>query len=211
MDFRGSSEIRTAAHSNRTRDRAFHSGVRRDVDIRSPRPVGLLCISAVRVNACCSAASVRAWIHGPRRGCGHRLNRRLRAIPCRRSPLNFTASRVLVGRAIHILVGVLVRWRCRAHRWDSQRFESSWIGLFTWNRRSRLIAMPLLTVGIHSVPSCRGSGCSHRNRHARLIDGCRSPLNFTVFRVVAGWAAHTRIGILVRARAGAHHRNSQGF
>lgn len=56
------SDRRTAAsrvaHSNRTRDRAFRSSVCRDVDIRSPEPVDVLCISAVRAGACCSAASV---------------------------------------------------------------------------------------------------------------------------------------------------------
>lgn len=79
------------------------------------------------------------------------------------------------------------------------------------NRHPRSIVVPTLAVANHSVSSCRGAGGSQPNRRSRLI-GCRRSLSkCTAFRVVAGWAIHTRFGILVRLRADAHHRDSQGF
>lgn len=108
------------------------------------------------------------------------------------------------------------------------------------NQRRHSIVAPPLTDGIHSVWCRRGSSDSHPNRRARLIVCCPSPSKFTAFRVVAEWAVrprigrpcssarrhspskftafgvvaeravHTRIGILIRARAVTHRRNSQG-
>lgn len=79
------------------------------------------------------------------------------------------------------------------------------------NRRPRSIVAPPLTNGIHSVWRRRGSSDSHPNRRTRLIVCRHSPSKFTVLRVVAERAVHTRIDTLVRARAVPHHRNSQCF
>lgn len=79
------------------------------------------------------------------------------------------------------------------------------------NRHPRSIAVQSLTVANHGVWRCRVAGCSHPDRRSRLIGCRRSPSKCTAFRVVAGWAVHTRIGILVRLRADAHHRNSLEF
>ncbi len=79
------------------------------------------------------------------------------------------------------------------------------------NQRPRSILAPLLTNGIHSVWRRRGSSDSHPNRRTRLIVCRHSPSKFTVLRVVAERAVHTRIDTLVRARAVTHHRNSQCF
>jgi len=77
------------------------------------------------------------------------------------------------------------------------------------NQRPRSILAPPLTNGIHSVWRRRGSSDSHPNRRTRLIVCRHSPSKFTVLRVVAERAVHTRIDTLVRARAVTHHRNSQ--
>ncbi len=138
--------------------------------------------------------------------------RRLRTTGRPCSLLNFTASRVVSG------------WVC-PHA----------------NQRHRSIVVLPLTVGVHSIWSCRGSSDSHLSQRARLIicrpspskftafrvvaeravhtrigrpcsSACRhSPSKFTGFRVVAERVVHTRIGTLVRARAATHHRNSQCF
>lgn len=168
----------------------------RDVDIRSPKPVDVLCISAVSAGAYGSAMSVRAPTDGPRRGCGHRCsrpNRRLRATPCRRSPLKYTAFRVVVGRAIHTRGGVLARSPCIAHHRNSQRFEWSWIALFTPGSARFFDRGPSLTVEFHSVSIRRELGCPHLNRHIRSVACRRSPSKFTGFLVSGGDDIHTRI------------------
>ena len=94
---------------------------------------------------------------------------------------------------------------------------------------------PMLTVEFHSVSTGLGRGCPHSDRHPGWIVARRSPLEltvfgvvagssdsrpsrrtrlivcrhsppkFTVFRVVSGRSVHIRMGTLVRARAAAHH------
>ncbi|EDT42680.1 hypothetical protein BamMEX5DRAFT_1563 [Burkholderia ambifaria MEX-5] len=85
------------------------------------------------------------------------------------------------------------------------------LGLSTRESAPSFDVVPLLTVGIHSVWSCRGSRDLHPNRRGPLIVCRHSPSKFTAFGVVVERAIHTRIGTLVRARAVTHHRNSQCF
>ena len=82
--------------------------------------------------------------------------------------------------------------RATAHRRNSQRFESSWIALFTQESALSFDRRLPLTVEFHSVSSHRGLGCPHLNRHPRLI-ACRcSPSKFTGFLVSGGGDVHTR-------------------
>ncbi len=107
-------------------------------------------------------------------------NRRTRLIVCRHSPSKFPVLRVVAERAVHTRIDTLVRARAVTHHRNSQCFESSRSGLST-------------------------------RESAPLFGCCRcSPSKFTAFGVVAERAVHTRIGILIRARAITHRRNSQG-
>lgn len=104
--------------------------------------------------------------------------------PCssalRRSPSTFTGFRVVAEWVVHTRIGALVRARAVPHHRNSQCFESSRSGLST----------------PESAPLFERRRCS--------------PSRFTAFGVVAERAVHTRIGILIRARAITHRRNSQG-
>lgn len=79
------------------------------------------------------------------------------------------------------------------------------------NQRPRSIVAPPLTNGIHCVWRRRGSSDSPPNRRTRLIVCRHSPSEFTAFRVVAERPIPPELDALVRARAVAHHRNSQGL
>lgn len=79
-----------------------------------------------------------------------------------------------------------------AHRRKSQRFESSWIALFTPESALSFDRRLPLTVEFHSVSSHCGVGCPHLNRRPRSI-ACRcSPSKFTGFLVSGGGDVHTR-------------------
>ncbi len=255
------------AHSNRTRDRACHSRACRDVDIRSPKAVDVLCLSVERARACCSAASVRLRMRGLRRGLHVLPVTPESALSCDTVPsLTIEFHSVPSGRGSsyphpnrHPRSTAVPSLTVEFHRVPSGRGSS----YPHPNRRPRSTAVSSLTVEFHSVPSGRGSSCPHPNRHPRStavpsltvashsvssgrgsnyphpnrhprsiavpsltvanhgVWRCRgaacshpdrrSPSKCTAFRVVAGWAVHTRIGILVRLRADAHHRNSLDF
>lgn len=144
--------------------------------------------------ACNTVPPLTVEFHSISSACGAGYphpGRRPGSIAMPRSPLGFTAFRVVVDRVVHMESAVSFDRDAAAHRRNSQRSELSWVGLFTPESARSFDRWLPLTVEFHSVSSCRGLGCPHPNRYPRS-SACRcSPSKFTGFLVSGVGDIHT--------------------